>query len=109
MTILKIIGDVWNGNRSLKETFWLWNSLVGGIGLGYFGDKILIATFIKSENLVKIYAIYLVACFVYNIWSTVGLWRSASKSESLWAGFVNLLILIAISIFLTKLVTFIVY
>ncbi len=92
---MAFIREVWYGQRSLEETFWLWNMLIGGIVLGQIVKLIAQAIAIDIGSLYPVY-LYIAFSVPYSIWNRVGLWRSASNSEGCWAGGVKILLIIGI-------------
>jgi hypothetical protein len=75
--------EVWSGQRSLVETFWFWNVLVGNliIGKGLFFVCKKWAESIQSD-----FPLYLCLAieFPYAFWIVVGIYRSGKKHGGLW-------------------------
>jgi len=88
--------SVWRGQRSLAETFWLWT--VGVVwGVIYIGGSFVAVTVSRGLKTEEPYIWYLGAIIIGTIWSTVGLWRSASRSGSLWSILARLAQLLVVS------------
>ncbi len=65
------IVDVWEGKKSLGESFWLYFVVINGVisfGSGYFAE-------INDNN------IFLVAALASNIWAGVGTWNSSTNYQ----------------------------
>src|SRR4051812_8219333 len=73
-----VLRDVWYGRRSVGEMFGMWWFLVGGTFLGLVVGGIFgqIAEGLRSD-----FPIYLYVALImpYNIWFTVGTWRSCIR------------------------------
>jgi hypothetical protein len=79
-----IIREVWKGDRSLGETFWLWGFIVVGLIVdlgGFFGSEALLDATGDLFWVVLHYFLYVPAA----IWAWVGIWRSATNNPGGWA------------------------
>lgn len=88
--------DVWNGRRSLTETFLLWYLLVGVVGIGVVGRGLIVAIVKSSRDYVLDYAFVFMVFIPYFIWIYVGIWRSASINESAWGVVAKIYIVITV-------------
>lgn len=88
--------SVWRGQRSLAETFWLWT--VGVVwGAIYIGGSFLAMMISKLFKTDEPYIWYLGAIIIGTVWSTVGLWRCASRTGGLWSILARVLQLIVLA------------
>jgi hypothetical protein len=92
---MSFVKDVWYGQRSLAETFWLWNVLIGTVVLGYGGIYLVGLLIMQIRNLFPFF-LYFALTLPYSVWITVGLWRSARNNPSGCATLVLGLIVIGI-------------
>ena len=83
-----IVAEVWDGDRSLAETYLLWNVLVGNIGIGFIGGYLVSA--LNAPFLAFLY--FALIAIPYTIWIVIGSWRSATKNPGAFAIAVKLLI-----------------
>jgi hypothetical protein len=85
---MAFIRDVWYGQRSLGEMWWLWNVLIGNLCIGLGGGFLTkwLATTLGSQYPIYLYNVFLIS---YSIWLGVGLWRSATNHPGSVAYFVK--------------------
>jgi hypothetical protein len=75
--------EVWSGQRSLVETFWIWNVLIGNFILGQ-GLFFICKKWAESRQ--SDFPLYLSAAiwFPYAFWIVVGVYRSGKKHGGFW-------------------------
>lgn len=100
---MSFVKDVWYGQRSLAETFWLWDVLIGNVVLGYGGAYIVGSLLMQTSNLFPLF-LYVALTLPYSVWVTVGLWRSARNHPSGCATLVLGLIVLSIPLTIYNLI-----
>jgi hypothetical protein len=75
------VSDVWWGRRSLAQTYWGWGALLGF----FLAIPQLVMQSLGPQGTVPNYLWWVLVLGPYRVWSTVGIWRSASRSQSGWA------------------------
>jgi len=92
-SFMNTIGEVWRGERSLAETWWIWKVLIGnlgiGVGLGFLAGTVSALT----HSSLPIYVL-LALCLPYDIWIWVGCIRSAWTRQGFWGWVVIILCIV---------------
>ena len=95
-SFLNTVGEVWRGERSLTETWWIWKVLVGtlgiGVGLGFLAGLLTSITH-SSLPLYLLLAISL----PYDIWIWVGCMRCAWARQGFWGWVVIILCIVGLA------------
>ena len=89
-SFLDIIGEVWRGERSLAETWWVWKVLIGNLGIGVGLAFVTGLITGLSHSAIPIY-LFLPICVTYDVWSLVGCFRSAWARQGFWGWVVIIL------------------
>jgi len=90
---MSTIKEIWYGQRSLAETYWIWGILLTIANFaGGFAAGLLSAAAGNGFPLFLFIAISVPTSICYQ----VGLWRSATNHPSGWATLVKVLIVIAV-------------
>jgi hypothetical protein len=97
--------EVWNGQRSLVETFWFWNVLVGNFVLG---QSLFFICKKWAESIQSNFPLYLSSAiwFPYAFWIVVGVYRSGKKHGGLWGWAAIILSIIGAMVKVVALVAF---
>src|SRR6202035_1079889 len=80
---VSLLKEVWYGQRSLAETYWIWYWLVGELVIGK-GFRFIFLEWAKAiQSMFPIY-LFLALVLPYSFWSLVGLFRSARRRKGFW-------------------------
>jgi hypothetical protein len=94
-SFMNTVGEVWRGERSLTETWWIWKVLIGnlgiGVGLGFLAGVLSSVT----HSSLPIYLL-LAICLPYDIWTWVGCIRSAWTRQGFWGWVVIILCILGL-------------
>jgi hypothetical protein len=91
------IREVWFGQRSLGETYWLWGWLVSAILVGAIGRVIFFTIATATGTKFPIY-LYFALLLPVDVWHLVGQWRSATNHPSGWATLVKVSYVLAVPV-----------
>jgi hypothetical protein len=85
------IREVWNGKRSLAETYWIWCIAVGIVFriVSHLEDAFGWAR--GAPAAVIAFGLF---SLIYVVFSLVGLWRSATNHPGAWSFLVKILVVI---------------
>lgn len=89
---MNAIEEVWEGRKSLAETFWFWTITFLHVIFGNVGVLIL------SEG------IFIVLFMLLSIWIYVVLWRCASNNPGYWAIWVKALMIFMFVDFIIRII-----
>jgi hypothetical protein len=98
---ISYIREVWYGQRSLGETYWLWGWLVVGTVIGGAGKFLFLMLAETLRNPFPLY-LYFALLLPVVVWYNVGLWRSATNNPSGWATLVKVLYVIQVPLALVS-------
>jgi hypothetical protein len=91
-----VIREVWQGQRSLAQTFWGWHVLFNVLLVQNLGG-FMIVMLVGDDYVNSVALLYMVLVWIpVWIWVIVGLWRSATNNPGFWAVVVKILVVIAI-------------
>lgn len=85
---MSVVKEVWYGQRSLAQTYWLWGILVSVIA--FLGAFIAALMAIAMGNGFPFF-FFVAILMPIHIWYMVGLWRSATNHPSGWATLVKVM------------------
>lgn len=92
---MKFVSEVWYGQRSLAQTFWLWYGLFVGLFIGGGGAVIAMMFALTTASMFPVYLIGALSLPI-NVWILVGLWRSATNNPGFWAVVVKISVVLGI-------------
>lgn len=82
---ISFIREVWYGQRSLAQTFWLWNLLLADLVVWYGGGLLALTLAMITYRMLFIYLFWVISISI-SVWVWVGLWRAAAmKSDWFWS------------------------
>ncbi len=92
---MKFVSEVWYGQRSLAQTFWLWYVLFVGLFIGVGGAVIAMMFALTTASMSPAHLIGALSLPI-NVWILVGLWRSATNNPGFWAVAVKISVVLGI-------------
>ena len=105
-SFMNTIGEVWRGERSLTETWWIWKVLVGNLGIGAgLGFLAGILSSVTHSSLPTY--LLLAVCLPYDSWIWIGCIRSAWTRQGFWGWAVLVLCIVWLVADLTSIPTWV--
>ena len=109
MNIQKILEDFWRGNITLWKSYWLVGELINGfiliiifnIELKFFNNTKIFEN-IPFLNFSDLHMINKLIVFIWTIFLTVGIWRSAENYQGRYMWIVLTLIILSYRLFILK-------
>jgi hypothetical protein len=89
-SLAKSIREVWRGERSLAETWWIWNVLIGKLGID-LGLGLLAGMLAEATGSLTSVAVFVIIALPYTLWTLVGCFRSAWARQGFWGWVVIIL------------------
>jgi hypothetical protein len=76
-SFMNTVREVFRGERSLAETWWIWKLLIGNLGIGVGLGSLAGVLRSVTHSSLPIYLLFAI-CLPYNFWISAGCIRSAS-------------------------------
>jgi hypothetical protein len=88
------LGRLWRGELALDNAFWNW-AVIGGLAVNLTSSALFLFLIIGEQTLVAVIAGYIFSV-PYNIFVSVGVWRSAERytGERKWAELAQIVTLV---------------
>jgi hypothetical protein len=94
-SLRRTLREVWRGERSLAETWWIWNVLIGKLGIG-IGLILPAAVLFQATKIWLPFAVILIVYFSYTVWIWVGCFRCAWARRGFWGWVVIILCILGV-------------